>query len=150
MSLNYQTARDIDTNLKASSKYRKVLTYEGYSYPVIPVTANTYKTGKHGAAKTRMLLKNYFTESTFATILDSDAKFFDMESSTCFSLCEGVIESTTSTGYWILDSNYESLFITHSNPKKENIDLQVGYVKWTLDNETCYKIRSIGTDLVDA
>lgn len=103
---DYNTAKEIETNLKSGSKLKKAYVIPDYSYPVIAISAASYKTGKHGRGKTRFLFKDYFTEQTFSAILNSDDKLFPMDSSVYYSIEQGVVIKITETQCTVLTSDY--------------------------------------------
>ena len=146
MSQITNTAKDIDTYLKASSKLKKIYTYPDYINPVIPITASTYKTGKHGSAKTRMLLKDFFTDSTFSDILDTDVKFTELEYHPSYKVQLGLITAVEDTQVKVINESYESIVIKEKNPTIiklcQNAE-HLTYVSFYNGVETMYKIKTV-------
>ena len=138
------TAREIDTNLKSSPKFKKILCFDDYEYPVIPVSANTYKTGKHGVSKTRLLLRDFFENSIFSTIVDSSTIFHEMEEDGRFKLRSGLIQRIEGSNVEILNEDYELILIKESPEilPKCTLDSNVNYIVFEGTNLK-YKIKSI-------
>ena len=140
------TARDIDTNLKSGSRSKKAYVYSGYPNPVVPITANTFKTGKHGAGKTRMLLKDFFTDQSFSIILNSDQSFVDVESCASYTTQIGIITQINKEDLTLLNSNYEYLDVKCSDPsilEKLRVDSQVLYVCFNNGTQVKHKIKNL-------
>jgi translation elongation factor P/translation initiation factor 5A len=95
---NFYTAAELKSFLNKKAFY-----YEDYDNPVIPISCDTYKTGKHGCGKTTLSLKDYFSEKIFTTILDSDEKFYNFEQSVCYETRKGLL--TRLKSYDFSDSN---------------------------------------------
>lgn len=134
------TAREIDTNLK-SGKYKKALVCDDitiYPWPVLPITASTYKTGKHGHAKTRFLLKDYFTNLTFNIIVDSDQKFTFIEQSLNYAVGTGIVMSHEGGQCEILTSTYQTVIIPYDKPLHQK---EVVYESYSYDGETRYRLK---------
>lgn len=145
------TAKDIDTHLKASSKFKKIFTYSGHQNPVIPVTASTYKTGKHGHAKTRMLLRDFFTDNTFSDILDSDEKFIELEAHPSYKVELAVISEVSKSHITVINESYETIDIPEKNP--EVFKLCEGaeyltYIKFFNGTDTIYKIKTVNDIII--
>ena len=141
------TARDIDTNLKAGGKLKnKAFLYSDYDYPVCPITANTYKTGKHGHAKTRLLLKDFFTGNSFAVIVDSDVKFVELEKDPRCTIVSGVITTVDKKKgqVKVLTIDYTQISVKQTDPEVLDAlseDLEIGLWAFTYPSGVCYKIK---------
>lgn len=146
MNQYVHTAKDIDTHLKASAKFKKIFTYGGHINPVIPITASTYKTGKHGSAKTRMLLKDYFTDSSFSDILDSDAKFVELEAHIHYGVELGVITNVSKTEITVINESYETIVIPEKNLSVFKLceDAEhLTYIRFFNGVNNLYKIKTV-------
>lgn len=146
MNQYVHTAKDLDTHLKASAKFKKAFTYAGHSNPIIPLTASTYKTGKHGSAKTRMLLKDYFTDSTFSDILDSDEKFVELEAHPHYGVDLGVITNVSKTEITVINESYETIVIPEKNPSVFRLceDAEhLTYTRFFNGTDDLYKIKTV-------
>ena len=141
------TARDIDTSIKSGNKSKKAFCFSEYSWPVVPVSASTYKTGKHGAGKTRMLLKDAFTEESFSIILNSDHRFIDLEDHSNYALETGVVTEVDlkNKTVTILNKDYQQILILVKDQQllKVPLDSEVCYMSFTFESETKYRLKSI-------
>lgn len=122
------TAREIDTTLKAGSKYKKPVYYPDYDYPLVPITANTYLTGKHGSAKTRMMVKDWFTDASFSLILDSSTLFNTIDDSPDYSTGSGFVDRIENSTAFVINEDYEEIPMVCT--KDTNVGDNVTYTRF--------------------
>jgi len=95
MGTNSFTARQLSSIInKSQSRSKKRFIYSGFHLPVTPITARTYDTGKHGTAKTSLLLKSPFTNSSFQQIVNADEQFTDANLSPNYLVRQGLFTIT--------------------------------------------------------
>lgn len=63
---------------------KRYFCYDRYDYPVKILECSTYKTGKHGHAKTTLKMEDLFTENIVSDIVQSDYVFQNADSSTSY------------------------------------------------------------------
>lgn len=70
---------------------KKYFTYDRHENPVKILDCNTYKTGKHGHAKTTLRMEDLFTENVVSDIVESDYLFYNAESNNNYESMEAEI-----------------------------------------------------------
>lgn len=135
-------ARDLEKLVVQNVMGKRAYLYANNDQPVCPLAANTYKTGKHGSAKTTLLLKEFFTNRKYEDIVDSDHDFTSMFEHPHYELKSGFVNSL-SPELKILTESYEEIEL----PLPENLDILLGdelfIHSFVIKQKTYYKIKNL-------